>query len=443
MVFLACLGLACGLGALHFFRDAGGTSLSLSILTPHGDNIRQEVGAAFQAWYQTHYGEKPELNWIDQGGTSEDLRYVQARFAKTPASIGIDLFFGGGTPPFRTLAREGLLQPGVVSGEILSEVPAMVGGTRVHSDSEGWYGVALASFGILYNLPLLREKGLPLPDSWADLAEPEALGWVASVDPRGSGSAHVIYEIILQKYGWEQGWSLLTRIAANSGHFTKGASGVLPLVSTGEAVYTIAIDQYAWSLIEKLGGARVGFALPLGETVTTPDPVAMLKGAPHPETAARFIEFLLSESCQLLWSLKAGVPNGPALQSLNRMSVMPKVAAKLDTTTSFVRGNPFQEAARMEWAYSDSLTESRWALINDALGLWMVDNHEDARREWDALNLRISKDADRAAWDSALAASRYFRPPAVWDSMRIYQAKWKDESFRNGTMARWARELAR
>lgn len=443
MVSLACLGLVCGLGALHFFQKAGGTSLSLSILTPHGDNIRQEIGAAFQAWYQTHYGEKPELNWIDQGGTSEDLRYVQARFAKTPASIDIDLFFGGGTPPFRTLAREGLLQPRVVSGKILSEVPAMVGGTRVHSDSEGWYGVALASFGILYNLPLLREKGLPLPDSWADLAEPEARGWVASVDPRGSGSAHVIYEIILQKYGWEQGWSLLTRIAANSGHFTKGASGVLPLVSTGEAVYTIAIDQYAWSLIEKLGDARVGFALPLDETVTTPDPVAMLKGAPHRETAARFIEFLLSESCQLLWSLKAGVPNGPALQSLNRMSVMPKVAAKLDTTTSFVRGNPFLEAAHMEWAYSDSLTESRWALINDALGLWMVDNHEDARREWDALNLRISKDKDRAAWDSALAASRYFRPPAVWDSMRIYQAKWKDESFRNGTMARWARELDR
>ncbi|HKP95462.1 MAG TPA: extracellular solute-binding protein [Fibrobacteria bacterium] len=443
LIFLACLGFACGLGSLHFFRDAPGSAPSLSILTPHGDNIRQEIGAAFQAWYQTRYGDSPELNWIDQGGTSEDLRYVQSRFAKTPASIGIDLFFGGGTPPFRTLARDGLLQghalpPG--SGA-LAEIPPEVGGTRVYSDSEGWYGVALSSFGILYNRAFLAERGLPVPVSWSDLGEPRADQWVASVDPRGSGSAHVIYEIILQKFGWEKGWELLMRIAANSSHFTKGASAVMPLVSAGEAAYTIAIDQYAWSLIEKLGEGRAGFALPAGETVTTPDPAAMLKGAPHPEPASRFLEFLLSERCQLLWGLKAGVPNGPARLSLNRMSVSPKVAAKLDSANSFVRGNPFLEAARMRWRYSDSLTESRWALVNDALGLWMVDSHDAARKDWQALNAAAPKDKDPAAWEASLQASRYFRPPAPWEEMRTYAAKWKDESFRNGTMAAWARGL--
>lgn len=441
LIFLACLGLACGLGGLHFFRDATGSAPTLSILTPHGDNIRQEVGAAFQAWYQTRYGDAPELSWIDQGGTSEDLRYVQSRFSKTPASIGIDLFFGGGTPPFRTLARDGLLQGKAISPASLAEVPLEVGGTRVYSDSEGWYGVALSGFGILYNRSLLAEKAMPVPVSWSDLADFRANQWVASVDPRGSGSAHVIYEIILQKFGWEKGWRMLMRIAANSNHFTKGASAVMPLVSTGEAAYTIAIDQYAWSLIEKLGADRVGFVLPPGETVTTPDPVAMLKGAPHPETAARFIEFLLSERCQLLWVLKAGVPNGPAHLSLNRMSVLPKVADKLDTTTSFVRGNPFREAGSMDWAYSDSLTESRWALVNDALGLWMVDSHAAARKAWEAINAGTPREKDSVAWEAALQADRFFRPPATWEEIDRYAGKWKDESFRNETMARWAREL--
>lgn len=430
--------------------DGSGAAPALSILTPHGDNIRQEVGLAFRSWCEARYGESPEINWIDQGGTSEDLRYVLARFAKTqggqvPASIGIDLFFGGGTPPFRTLAREGLLQPRILKPEVLAGIPETVGGTRVHSDAEGWYGVALSGFGILYNRALLTAKGLPTPDSWADLAEPKAEGWVASVDPRGSGSAHVIYEIILQKYGWEKGWSLLARIAANSGHFTKGASAVLPLVSTGEAAYTVAIDQYAWSLIEKLGEARVGFVLPAGETVTTPDPVAMLKGAPHPETAARFMEFLFSESCQLLWGLKAGLPNGPRSLSLNRMSVSPKAAAAMDSANSFVRGNPFLEGAEPGWTYSDSLTESRWALVNDALGLWMVDGHEAALGKWRAVNAAFprqsGKRTDSAAWEAAVAAEPYFRPPAPWDSMRVLAGRWKDGAFRNETMARWAREL--
>lgn len=427
--------------------DAGGAAPALSILTPHGDNIRQELGQAYRAWSEARYGDSPEINWIDQGGTSEDLRYVLSRFAKIGENqnrnqgIGIDLFFGGGTPPFRTLAREGLLQPRVVNPEALAGIPETVGGTRVHSDAEGWYGVALSGFGILYNRALLKEKGLPEPVSWADLAEPGAEGWVASVDPRGSGSAHVIYEIILQKYGWEKGWSLLARIAANSGHFTKGASAVLPLVSTGEAAYTVAIDQYAWSLIEKLGTARVGFVLPAGETVATPDPVGMLKGAPHPETAARFMEFLFSETCQLLWGLKAGVPNGPRHLSLNRMSVSPKAAAAMDADNSFVRGNPFLEPADTAWSYSDSLTESRWALVNDALGLWMVDGHESALRKWRAINAAAPKSADSLAWRTALSAERYFRPPAPWDSMRVLAGRWKDETFRNETMARWAREL--
>jgi ABC-type Fe3+ transport system substrate-binding protein len=435
------------LGGLHFLSDAGASAPALTLLTPHGDNIRQEIGAAFRAWHQAHFGETPELSWIDQGGTSEDLRYVQARYAKAAggpsAGIGIDLFFGGGTPPFRTLAKAGLLEPHAVDAQALAGIPEFLGGSRIYSDAEGWYGTALSGFGILFNRALLREKGLPLPASWADLAEPRALGWVAMVDPRGSGSAHVIYEIILQRFGWERGWRILAGISANAAHFTKGASAVLPLVSAGEAAYTVAIDQYAWSLIEKLGRERVDFILPAGETVTTPDPIAVLKGAPHPGLARRFAAFVLSPACQRLWSLKAGVPGGPRSQSLNRMSVRPEVAAALDTSLSFVRGNPFAEAAAQAWAYSDSLTEARWALVNDAVGLWMVDNHDAARAAYAALARERPPEADRAAWERAVAADPLFAPPAPWDTLSTYAARWKDDAFRNATLADWAGRLAR
>ena len=231
-------------------------------------------------------------------------------------------------------------------------------------------------------------------------------------------------------------------ISANASHFTKGASAVLPLISAGEAAYTIAIDQYAWSLIEKLGRERVDFILPPGETVTTPDPIAILKGAPHPELAKRFATFVLSVPCQRLWSLKARVPGGPRAQSLNRMSVRPEVAASLDTTTSFVRGNPFAEAAGQNWAYSDSLTESRWAFVNDAMGLWMVDNHDAARDAYAAIAQAHSPAVDRAAWEAAVSAHPLFAPPAPWETLRGLAARWKDDVFRNATLADWARRLA-
>src|SRR5687767_11317312 len=112
VLFILGLLVMAGFGSLHFLRDGGPAGGErLVILTPHGDNIRQEVGAAFRDWHAARFGSAPDLEWVDQGGTSEGLRYVQARFARTPASIGVDVLFGGGTPPFRTLARSGLLIP--------------------------------------------------------------------------------------------------------------------------------------------------------------------------------------------------------------------------------------------------------------------------------------------------------------------------------------------
>jgi hypothetical protein len=216
---------------------------------------------------------------------------------------------------------------------------------------------------------------------------------------------------------------------------------VLPLISAGEAAYTVAIDQYAWSLIEKLGIERADFVLPAGETVTTPDPIAVLKGAPHPGLAARFAAFALSAECQRLWMLKAGAPGGPRGQSLNRMSVRPALAEGLDTALSFVRGNPFAEAAARDWEYSDSLTESRWALVNDALGLWLVDNHDAARAAYARL---APMHPDRPQeWEAALAAHPLFAPPAEWAAMRETNERWKDDAFRNATVAAWASRLAR
>lgn len=434
LIFLGGLLLCAGIGSLHFLGGTAGAAPTLVILTPHGDNIRQEIGAAFQAWHRAHHGPAPELVWIDQAGVPN---YAQIHFAKTPASIGIDLQFGGGTPPFRALARENLLQPRAMPREALARIPAAVGGNPIYSDSEGWYGVALSGFGILYNRTLLSQKHLPEPRSWADLAQPGLQGWVASIDPRGSGSAHVIYEIILQKYGWERGWEILARLGANSSHFTQGASGVLPLISTGEAAYTVAINQYAWSLIEQVGRDKVGFVMPAGETVITPDPAAILKGAPHPVAAVRFLEFLASEDCQRLWALTAGVPGGPARLSLNRLPVLPSVYSVIDTGNSLVRGDPYAEGPR-DWTYSDSLTESRWSLISDALGLWIVDGHGAAARAWAELSKQSAADGQ---WEKAVRANRYFRPPAPWPEMEKLAAKWKDDAFRNRTMAEWSKEL--
>ena len=47
----------------------------------------------------------------------------------------------------------------------------------------------------------------------------------------------------------------------------------------------------------------------------------MLRGAPHPEIALAFIEFVLSPDGQKLWNYRVGTPGGPEKFALRRLPV--------------------------------------------------------------------------------------------------------------------------
>ncbi len=513
LLFCALLCLGIFLGSLHFFNvSSPSQSSDLSIITPHGDNIRTELGNAFSNWHFLKYGSQTQIRWLDQGGTSDALRYVLSRFISleensvnrdsshlqaksseeisklsksltSPTSlsaqqeiqgIGIDLFFGGGTTPFISLATEGLLVPQAISDSVLIDIPEKLQGIPVYSQAQGWYGVVHSGFGIVYNKKLLQKKNLPQVKHWSDLCNPLLNQWVASVDPRGSGSAHVIYEIILQRYGFEQGFKVLMQIAANSSHFTKGASGVLPMVTAGDVAYAIAIDQYAWSLMEEAGEENIGFVIPKGESVITPDPIGMLKGAPNRLIAEHFIEFLFSEECQKIWMYKPGIPGGPKTMSLNRLSVLPSLypipegfsittALPYDSGDVFISKDTVPTSDRntslpKNFAYSDSLTTLRWAFINDLLGLWMVDFHQDASGIWSKAqrqrqsetHFKHDKQEQQPSYPLDLSKSglsandlKYFEAPAAWEELQSYAQKWNDVELRNRIIAQWATMLGK
>ena len=58
-----------------------------------------------------------------------------------------------------------------------------------------------------------------------------------------------MYEIILQAYGWDEGFALLTRMGANIRSFPKGGSQTPKDVAIGEAACGLAIDMYGLAQI--------------------------------------------------------------------------------------------------------------------------------------------------------------------------------------------------
>ena len=94
-------------------------------------------------------------------------------------------------------------------------------------------------------------------------------------------------------YGWEKGWDWLKKLAANTGIFTARSRDVPSVVAKGEFAVGVAVPSYM-AFAEVLGGYDLMFVYPKNAYVT-PEPMAVLKGAPHPKAAHAFIEFLLTE----------------------------------------------------------------------------------------------------------------------------------------------------
>ncbi|MBI3991587.1 MAG: hypothetical protein HY350_05500, partial [Candidatus Omnitrophica bacterium] len=84
---------------------------SLTIISPHWDGVKKEFTKKFREWYKKNHRNGVEIEWLDQGGTSDDLRFIKSEFIRTPDGINADLFWGGGLDPYLDLSEKGLLAP--------------------------------------------------------------------------------------------------------------------------------------------------------------------------------------------------------------------------------------------------------------------------------------------------------------------------------------------
>ena len=219
---------------------------TLVVVSPHNEQIRTEFAWAFDHWHRERYGERVHVAWSVPGGTSEIRRMLQAEFTaaiesgRTPGGSA-DILFGGGSYEHGVIAR-GVTARGPDGEErtVSISVPVELDAALLQAaygdgmiadvplfDPEGhWYGTALSGFGIVYNRDVLGRLGVDEPTSWTDLGDPRFDGWVALVNPGQSGSITTAFQAIIERRGWETGWRILRRAAANARYFS--ASSLRP-----------------------------------------------------------------------------------------------------------------------------------------------------------------------------------------------------------------------
>jgi ABC-type glycerol-3-phosphate transport system substrate-binding protein len=159
--------------------------------------------------------------------------------------------------------------------------------------------------------------------------------------------------------------------------------------------------------------------LPLKETIIGPDPIAMLRGAKKPDLAKRFMEFTLSPEGQRLLYQPVGV-NGQQ-HNLYRMPVLKALYAD----AAAPKPNPYDFPAGL--AYDNELATRRWNLLNDLMGVWLIDAHADLKSAW-----------KQCMNGDPVVAEALCRPPLTEKELEALIPVWKDPRRKQEFMQQWS-----
>lgn len=378
---------------------------TLILLSPHWEGITTEFEQGFKTYWRKKTGREIELDWWDVGGGSGEIRRFileKARRAEWDRGEGIDVdvFFGGGTRDYANFCKESwLARNGVTLPEGLlvaytppeardGRIPVAVLGQALRDTTGRWHAACLSGSGIVYNRVVCEKVGLPTPATWADLGQPGYFGWVSLGDPTRSGAMHLFFEIMLQAQGWDDGWGVVVRMSANAPAFNEGSGSVPRDVAIGQAVAGPCLDFYAAAPVRRQGATHLEFVFPEGQSVVSPDPIAIFRNAPHREAAESFVDFVLSEAGQRLWYQKRGTPGGPMKFDLERLPVLKDLYARDLPTHTVAR--PFAEG--QAFAYDEAKGGVRWAFFEELFRATVLDVHDELKASW-----RAVIEADRAA----------------------------------------------
>lgn len=381
----------------------------LVILTPHNESIRREIGEAFAAWWRTTRGRSVFVDWRTPGGMSEIRMVLDSGFHAAEETgregIGVDLLFGGGMPDFSGQAKLGRL----AALEVFQEYPDWFGegnpvpqrftGELYFNDDKTWLGICLSQFGICYHPAFLDRLGIAAPKTWRDLTDSRYHGSLAMADPTKSGSVARAFELIVQseilrelqehpgepreatlQRGWAKGLQLIMMLSANARYFTDSASKIPQEVGQGNSAAGMCIDFYGRSFAETLGTDALGkpslvWTAPAQGTTLSADPIAVLKGAPHPEIAQAFVTFLLSPEAQRIWMLPSGEKGGPVARTLHRLPIRRDVYQD--------EQNPYLGNANL--AYQPALTGKAFHTLRQIVKVMCIDSHEELKSAWSAV----------------------------------------------------------
>ena len=235
-----------------------------------------------------------KVNWIRMS-SGETLARLRAEKENPQA----DVWWGGTVDPHSIGAMEGLTEsycPSIFD-QMDPRFRDPIGGCQV-------IGVYVGILGFSVNKGVLKELGLPVPKGWEDLLDPQYKGLIGIANPNTSGTALTTLATQIFRLGAAKGGEIdedgaieyMKKLHQNIANYTK--SGVAPGILAGRGEIAIGIVFLHDAVYHAEEGYPVTPLAPEEGTGYEIGGLNLVKGAPHPEIAKQFMDWVVSAAAQ-------------------------------------------------------------------------------------------------------------------------------------------------
>lgn len=307
-------GLALGLaaGVLLSGCGAGGGDSGPSPFAPEErDRLVVYTSHKEEVWWPIvrEFEERTGI-WVDvvTGGTNELLSRI-AQEAEAPAA---DVMFGGGVDSLEVYGD--CFEPYVcVQQEAIAE--------RYRSEDGLWTPFSALPVVLIYNTKLVVPGQIT---GWRDLFSPAWQGRIAFCDPSVSGSSFTGLITLLRAVDGDTDETLMRFAVSLDGRQLDSSGAVLDSVAGGMDLVGITLEETA--LKRAAAGEDIALIYPDDGTSCIPDGGALVQGAPHPENARKFLDFIAGNDVQSRLEtefsrrpVREGVESGGVLRPLEEL----------------------------------------------------------------------------------------------------------------------------
>jgi len=254
------------------------------LYSPHGRDLLALLEETYEA-------QTPEVDvrWLDMG-SQEVFDRVRSEASNPQA----DVWFGGPDTIFARGAEQGLLQPYRPAWS--DAVPE-----ESRNPDELYFGAYRSMPVLVYNTAAVSED--EAPRDWDDLLDPRWHDEILIRDPLASGTMRTMFGMILARSvarsgSPDEGFEWLRRLDAQTKEYVLNPALMIEKLAREEGLVTV------WDLTDILlqqeRGMPLDFRFPSSGTPVIDDSVGLVAGAPNPEAARAFIDWVGSPEAQRL-----------------------------------------------------------------------------------------------------------------------------------------------